>query len=255
MARYMDTIKQILAVCLFAIFLPVAAMADADEFEADDYLNFSKEARAGDSDPLEGLNRAVHEFNYVVDTVVFDPLASVYNGVLPEFARAGIHNFLQNIEAPVVFANSLLQGDPQNVFVTFWRFVFNTTLGVGGLFDVATALGVPDRSEEDFGQTLAVWGVGHGAYLVLPIIGPSSLRDLPGRIVDVFLNPLVYNVANWPEDYALVTTDAIDTRARLDKFIDQVNGTSLDPYATFRSLYLQRRNAEVNNFADADKIR
>ena len=247
--------KHFLMICVLAVFLPVAAMADADEFEADDYLNFSKEARAGDSDPFEGLNRGVHEFNYVVDSVLFDPLASVYNTVLPEFARTGVHNFLENIEAPVVFVNSLLQGDPQNVFVTFWRFVFNSTLGVAGVFDIATDLGMPERNHEDFGQTLGVWGVGHGAYLVLPLIGPSSLRDAPGMVIDVLLNPLTYNVANWPEDYGLAVTRAIDTRARLDKFIDQVNGSSLDPYATFRSLYLQRRDGLVNNFADADKIR
>jgi len=246
----MNEIKRYIAAALFVLFVPFSAVAaSGDEFEADDYLNFSQEARLAEEDPLEGFNRAMHSFNEVVDNIVLGPVAKIYKAVLPQYAQNRVYNFLDNVEAPVVFINSLLQGDPQNLFVTFWRFVFNTTLGVGGIFDIATELGVPQRSDEDFGQTLGVWGVGQGAYLELPIIGPSSLRDAPGRVIDIFLNPFTYALEP-AESVAIGVTRAVDTRARLDRYIDQVNTTSLDPYATFRSLYLQRRAALVSNFAD-----
>ena len=246
--------KKFLIIMSLLALAPFALLADGSEFESDDYLNFSNEARAGDNDPLEGLNRAIHDFNDVVDLIILDPLAETYDYILPEFAQTGVFNFLENIGAPVVFVNSLLQGDPQNVFVTFWRFVFNTTLGVGGVFDIATELGVPERQAEDFGQTLGVWGVGPGPYLVMPIFGPSSLRDAPGKIIDTIINPFTYGLKP-AETVAINVTDAIDTRARLDRFIDQVNSSSLDSYATFRSLYFQRRQALVNNFADAEEVR
>lgn len=251
----MDSLKRFLLITLVVAFLPLAASAyDDEEFESDDYLNFSQEARAGNNDPLEGMNRAFHDFNEVADQIILEPASELYSFAVPQVARTSIYNFLENIEAPVIFANSILQGDPQNVFVTFWRFVFNTTLGVGGLFDIATEFGMPERNHEDFGQTLGVWGVGQGAYLVLPLLGPSSLRDAPGKIIDVLINPFTYALKP-AESTAIFATRAIDTRARLDRYIDQVNETSLDPYATFRSLYLQRRQALVNNFADAEEIR
>lgn len=255
MAERMDSLKHLFIVIMMVALLPFMAMADDDdEFESDDYLSFSQEARPVNNDPLEGINRAVHEFNDVLDLLILEPVSEVYSFVLPKVAQNTVFNFLENIEAPVVFANSILQGDPQNVFVTFWRFVFNTTLGVGGLFDVATELGIPERNHEDFGQTLGVWGVGQGPYLVIPFLGPSTLRDFPGRIIDIIINPFTYALKPG-ESTALTITNIIDTRARLDRFIDQVNESSLDPYATFRSLYLQRRQALVNNFADAEEIR
>ena len=246
-------IKQFLMLLAVISLVPFAALAEDDEFAADDYLNFSQEMNAS-NDPLEGINRAFHSFNQVLDGYILEPASEFYRYVLPQFAQNSVYNFLENIEAPVVFVNSLFQGDPENVFVTFWRFVFNTTLGVVGIFDVATELGVPERNHEDFGQTLGAWGVGHGAYLELPFFGPSSLRDAPGMIVDMLINPFTYGLKPI-ESTALTVTKVVDTRARLDRFIDQVNNSSLDPYATFRSLYLQRRQALVNNFADSQEIR
>lgn len=253
----MDIFKQFLSVMVVMAFLPLSAIAndsyDADEFESDDYLSFSQEARAS-NDPLEGVNRVFHDFNAVLDHIILEPASELYTFALPQVARNSVYNFLENIEAPVVFANSILQGDPQNVFVTFWRFIFNSTLGVAGLFDIATELGMPERNHEDFGQTLGVWGVGQGPYLVIPFLGPSSLRDAPGQFIDALINPLTYALEPL-ESTALLVTDVVDTRARLDRFIDQIDETSLDSYATFRSLYLQRRQGLVNNFADAQEIR
>ncbi len=245
----MNNIKPFLLLAFMVLILPFSVQADDSEFEADDYLSFTQEVRSGPNDPLEGMNRTIHGFNGFVDWALLDPLAETYNYVMPQFAQNRVYDFLENIEAPVVFVNSLLQGDPENVFVTFWRFVLNSTLGVAGLFDIATELGMPERNEEDFGQTLGVWGVGSGPYLVVPLLGPSSLRDLPGRVVDIFINPLTYSL-DFPESVVPTAARVIDTRVRLDKYIDQVNNSSLDPYATFRSLYVQRREALVNNFSE-----
>lgn len=225
---------------------PLTVTANDDEFESDDYLSFSRNAQTEAHDPIEGVNRAVFGFNQFVDRILLNPVAEGYN-YLPSFARNRVYNVMENLEAPVVFANSILQGDPQNTFVTFWRFVFNSTFGVLGMFDMATEFGMPPRHDEDFGQTLGVWGVGNGPYLMLPIIGPSNLRDAPSRVVDIFMSPWTYALDS-NETIIIGVVDAVDTRARLDGVIDQVNETSLDPYATFRSLYLQRRDAEINNF-------
>lgn len=236
--------KQLLKFFVLLAWLPFAASA-SDEFESDDYLSFEDEPVVETGDHLEGFNRAIFSFNQGFDMILLDPIASGYNE-LPVFARNRVTNFTDNIEAPAVFVSSLLQGDAQNTFVTFWRFIFNTTLGVGGLFDMATELGVPPRNEEDFGQTLGTWGVGQGSYMMLPFFGPSSLRDAPSRVVDILVNPFSYGL-KLEESLPILAADVIDARARLDGYIDQVNETSLDPYATYRSLYLQRRKAAVLN--------
>jgi len=236
----------VLSLALICGCIPLLCQAmEADYSWDEDEL--TAQARPYDSiDSLEGFNRGMHEFNTVVDGVLLDPLAETYHYVFPRFVRNRVFNFLENIESPVVFANSVLQADSQNSFVTFWRFFFNSTLGVAGLFDIATEFGVPQRNNEDFGQTLGVWGVGHGSYLVLPIMGPSSLRDTTGRVVDVIINPFTHWLKPW-QSVAVNAARAIDTRDRLDPYIERIYRTSLDPYATFRTLYLQRRNAVLAN--------
>ncbi len=252
----MYNLKIIFLAAFFSLMAPFAVFAadEANEFAADDYLSFSNANSPEALDGAEGLNRAFFKFNSALDSYLISPIADAYTYILPSQARTGIFNVLNNLEAPVVFVNSILQGDPQNSFVTFWRFIFNSTLGVAGLFDIATELGVPERNNEDFGQTLGVWGVGHGSYLVLPLLGPSSLRDAPAFVIDTLLNPFTYFMSDG-ELIAVTATRVIDTRSRYDRYIDQVYDTSLDPYATFRSLYLQRREASVKNFADADGVR
>lgn len=255
----MKSMKKLILVALIAAFLPLSLSAQTTE----DYLNSDSDSdfdgEAFDygygnnneiaSDPLEGFNRGVNDFNNVFDRYLLDPVAETYSYVLPRFAQNRVYHFLDNIEAPVVFANSLMQGDAQNTFVTFWRFIFNTTLGVAGLFDMATEMGVPPRNHEDFGQTMGVWGVGHGAYLVMPFFGPSSLRDAPGKVVDVLINPFTYALKP-VESIAIGVTQAVDSRARFDERYERIRDSSLDPYTTFRSLYLQRRAAMLVNNAD-----
>lgn len=198
-------------------------------------------------DPVEPLNRVFYKFNSVVDHIMLRPVTSVYRGVVPEFGRDRVHSFLDNLSSPVTFANSLLQGDADNAFVTFWRFVLNTTLGFGGLYDFAADAGLHKKRDEDFGQTLGVWGADSGPYLMLPLIGPSSLRDAPGRVADWLMDPFSHALSDG-ELAARAVAGAVDFREANFDTIDDIYNSSLDPYASFRSLYLQRRKAEVENY-------
>jgi phospholipid-binding lipoprotein MlaA len=228
-----------------------AAVAEKDDYLSadaveDDYL---AERPNGISDPLEGLNRGIFWVNRGVDTVVLRPVAKAYEFAVPEFGRRRVSNFIHNLGGPLVTLNSLLQGDSQNMFVSFWRFVFNSTLGVAGLFDIASELGVPQQHDEDFGQTLGAWGMASGPYLVLPILGPSSLRDVVGLGVDMVADPFTYAPKSH-ERYKILGVRVVDTRARFGKLIDDTYESALDPYAAFRSLYLQHREAQVANSAN-----
>lgn len=215
--------------------------------------NVPKENPSGqavDDDPMEPLNRAVYHFNYTLDGLVLRPAAQVYRGVVPEKGREMVGNALDNIYSPVVFANSVLQADPQNSFATFWRFVLNTTMGLGGLFDVASEAGLKNRPA-DFGQTLAIYGAGPGPYVVLPVIGPSNGRDSMGRLADAFMNP--FNYVDSGASIVLWSTTAVHQRAVNMKLIDDIYDSSLDPYVTFRSGYTQKRASDIRRAAAARK--
>lgn len=201
------------------------------------------------NDPLEPMNRYFFELNYAADELLFKPLAGWYYVALPDFAQDGVRNALRNVRSPVVLANDLFQGETERAGITFGRFLVNTTLGLGGLFDVASRMGL-EYHDEDFGQTLAVHGVDEGPYLMLPLLGPSNPRDAAGRIVDMLFDPLTYigyfgGVDNIGLGAGVV--EGLDTRARNLKTLDEIRKGSLDYYATFRSLYRQRRADEINN--------
>jgi phospholipid-binding lipoprotein MlaA len=243
---WLIALSVLVAVAVGAVYSPVHAAekaAEAEDYLADDYLN---ERPAGVHDPIEGFNRGVFAFNRGFDTVLLRPVSKTYDFLIPKFGQRRVTDFLNNLNAPVVFLNSVLQGDSQNSFVSLWRFIINSSFGVFGLFDIATPFGMPMRHEEDFGQTLAVWGAGSGAYVMLPLFGPSNVRDALALPVDIFSNPFTYLFNLWV-NIAWSGTQAVDTRTRLGQVIDQTYETSLDPYATFRSLYLQRRGALVLN--------
>lgn len=199
-------------------------------------------------DPIEPFNRAVFQFNRAVDFLVIKPVAMVYGAILPQFVRNGISNFLGNLLTPVVMVNTLLQGDWTGFETTLHRMVVNTTLGMGGVNDVASHLGLA-RVHADFGQTLGKWGLGQGFYIVFPIIGSTSVRDGTGLLVDNFaFDP--YNIifmnsgTDWPL-YARAGTAIVSLRDRYGKEYDDIMKTSVDPYVTFRSMYAQRRNYMV----------
>lgn len=199
------------------------------------------------SDPIEPINRAIFKFNQVVDGVALKPISKIYRGVVPEWGRDRVSNFLYNVSEPVTVVNSVFQGDAENAFTSVWRLIINTTFGLLGTFDAASEVGLKPR-KEDFGQTLAVWGVGEGPYIVLPILGPSDLRDTVGLGVDYASNPI-----NWgrytssDERTGLMVAKALDARTSLLDITDEIDRTSLDPYSSYRSFYLQKRRSDANN--------
>lgn len=202
-----------------------------------------------DNDPIEPINRAIFDFNLVVDGTIIKPAALVYRGVLPEQARTGVHNALDNLRSPIVFANDVLQGETQHAAITVWRFLINSTVGILGIFDVAKEAGYPGHSE-DFGQTFAKWGIGEGPYLVLPILGPSNPRDATGLAAEWFSDPFNMWMMNTDRDWAVWTRtglEGVDWRSRNIETLDELQKTSIDYYAAIRSLYRQRRAAEIGN--------
>jgi len=201
------------------------------------------------NDPVEPLNRGMYFINDGLDTLVLRPAAEAYRIFIPPEVRTGVRNVLGNLRTPVILANDLLQGQTQRAGETIGRFVLNTTLGIGGIFDVATGFGLPGHGE-DFGQTLATWGVSEGPYLFIPVLGPSNPRDLAGVGVDFAANPLTWLTGNEAFD-ALTNTrivlQGLDTREGLIEPLDALRRGSLDPYAALRSAYRQRRAAEIGN--------
>ncbi|WP_376089526.1 VacJ family lipoprotein [Roseomonas sp. CCTCC AB2023176] len=207
------------------------------------------------NDPAEPFNRAMYDVNDAIDRAVLRPVAQGYRAVVPAPVRTGVRNVLSNLRSPVILVNDALQGETQRFGNTLGRFLLNTTLGVGGIFDVAKELGLPPHTE-DFGQTLAVYGVGEGPYLFLPLIGPSNPRDIVGFVAGILADPLTWltfgnsQVANtW--SYVRGGATVVDTREGLLDTTDDVQRSSLDPYATIRSGYRQRRARDIANTPEA----
>ncbi|MCX7629525.1 MAG: VacJ family lipoprotein [Geminicoccaceae bacterium] len=196
-------------------------------------------------DPLEPINRTIYGLNELFDVMLLGPVAQTY-GELPRPLRTGVRNVLDNLRSPVTFVNDLLQGEFDRAGVTFARMFINSTIGIFGLFDLASEFGYPPH-EEDFGQTLAVWGVGEGPFLMLPLLGPSTVRDAAGFVVDrAAFDPLA-RLGDTDIGAVRAIGETIDTRHRLDPVIRDLRRNSLDPYAAVRSAYLQRRAAEIRN--------
>jgi len=198
------------------------------------------------NDPIEPTNRFFYRVNDTIDTYALRPAAVAYRDVVPGAVRRPIHNVLSNIGTPVVFANDVLSAKPRRAGDSLMRFLINSTAGVGGLFDVATDWGYPDHNS-DFGLTLALWGVGDGPFLFLPVLGPSNPRDAVGFGTNVVLDPLTWASFGGSATlgYARYGANALDTRERLIEPIDQIKRSALDPYATFRSLARQNRADEI----------
>lgn len=207
-------------------------------------------------DPYEGFNRGVWGFNQAVDTVAIKPVTTVYRTVAPVPARRGITRIFANLAEPLSFINGLLQGKPDRAFNSLGRFLINSTLGVGGLADHATAMGMPE-TQEDFGQTLAVWGMRESPYLVLPLLGPTTVRDGVGTVVSSMASPVgvVLNEvgATATEHHAARAARIVDVRSQLiDAGVDATLKSSADPYAATRSAFFQRREAEIADQLTSD---
>ena len=204
-------------------------------------------------DPFEPVNRAIFSFNNVADIIVLEPIAKGYKK-LPSPIQSGINNFLSNLRAPLIVVNQLLQGQGDNAAQSSGRFIVNSTVGVFGLFDVAERIGLEEK-QEDYGQTLATWGVGDGFYIVLPLFGPSNLRDTSGMILTMLTDPINAYAVNEGEAWLVPMRTAVNAVDQRSKIIDEVNAlrdNSVDYYAAVRSSYYQNRKAAINNVDDSE---
>ena len=199
-------------------------------------------------DPWEGMNRGLYAVHDAVDRAVLEPAAKAYRYATPRVFRTGVSNFLNNLSSPITLANDVLQGEMGRAGNTAARLGVNTTIGVLGILDPATDMGL-ERHTEDFGQTLAVWGTPSGPYLFVPLVGPTTVRDGAARVVDIAFNPLSW--AQFDEkgsvSVGIATASALSTRESLIESIDDVRESSLDPYVTFRSSYILFRESAIQN--------
>ncbi len=208
------------------------------------------------NDPLEPFNRVIFKINTFGDKLILRPMVKIYNKAMPKPIRNGVTNFLKNLMEPWVFINKLLQGKPKEAERTLARFLANTTVGIGGLFDPATKMGY-EAHDEDFGQTLATWGMGEGIYIMLPFFGPSSPRDFLGKGIDFLAEPTGYGISELDigkdfflgfnlSTYIRFGTEVFDFRARNDGVFDELY-KSPDAYSLARSAYRQLRNFEISD--------
>ena len=206
------------------------------------------------NDCFEKVNRGIFAFNQGLDKVIFKPLATGYRK-LPQPVRSGASNALGNLGNVVTIPNNVLQGDLKSAGVNTMRFLINSTLGIGGLFDVASYYGLEKREKEDYGQTLGAWGVDEGCYFVLPVLGPTTVRDSVGSVVNVVGGDAWYNVTvatdtqyfNEADYYFSRVMSGVDFRAKNLESFDSLEKTSLDLYSSVRSLYLQDRRKKIQN--------
>ena len=232
----------VLILCALLIVSGCANMPDpADREAVADYMQVN--------DPLEPTNRNVFSINQGIDKGLLKPAAEFYRDMVPATARLGISNALNNLRTPVILLNNLLQGDLDRSVATLARFLVNSTVGMLGIADVAAELGVPPHSE-DFGQTLAVWGIPSGPYLMLPIFGPSNPRDTVGLVVDVLTDPLNMWMSNTDRTELALSRAGVNVISQRElnlELLNEVEKSSLDFYAAIRSLYRQRRAHEISN--------
>ena len=228
----------------------VATPAPLDDAE---FEEFSSDNSVTIYDPLEKYNRKIFVFNDALDRYFLEYVAKAYRQSLPRNVRNVVRNFLTNLSSPISAMNALMQGNVDNGLATLSNFLINSTIGVGGLFDVASEKGIRYKSE-DFGKTLGHYGIGSGVYLMVPLLGPSSSRDISGWIFDRSVSPMGFNSFNIGGDTDLISNSArfaaagvstVDMRESLIDIIDDIRRDSFDPYATIRSAYLQKRLTEI----------
>jgi len=221
--RWSNPLAQ-LCVCASVMLVPFVAQAATEE------------------DPWESVNRPIFQFNDFVDTYALKPLAQGYEYVTPQFLEDGIHNMFRNVGDITNLANNILQAKPAAAGVDTARLIFNSTFGLLGFFDVGTKMGL-QRSDEDFGQTLGYWGVSSGPYVMLPLLGPSTLRDAPSKYVDTYTAPYRY-MNDIPARNTIYGLNIVDTRASLLSSEKLISG---DKYTFIRNAYLQNREFKVKD--------
>jgi len=248
----MNKLIQTILTFLFISLIPnliFAAASDEVKTSSEDFETTTFEDEI--YDPLEGVNRAIFSFNNVADKIVLEPVAKGYKK-LPSPIQSGVGNFINNLKLPLAALNQLLQGQGKNAAESTGRFLVNSTIGVFGLIDVAENIGL-DQKEEDFGQTLATWGVGDGFYIVLPLFGPSNLRDTTGMVMTMMTDPINAYAVTQGEAWAIpvrTAANAIDQRSQIIDEVNALRDNSVDYYAAVRSSYYQNRKAAIMNTDD-----
>ena len=247
----MKFIKNILFISFLIFFNSYAFCTESDKVKtnSDDFDTSNYEDEI--FDPLEDLNRVIFRFNNTADKIILEPASKGYKK-LPPPIQSGISNFLNNLKLPLVVLNQILQGQGKNAAESSGRFIVNSTAGLLGLIDVAEKIGL-EQTQEDFGQTLATWGVGDGFYIVLPIFGPSNLRDSAGMLLTYTTDPLNAYAVSEGEAWLLpvrTTTNALDQRSKIIDEVNALRNNSLDYYAAVRSSYYQNRKAAIENVDD-----
>ena len=236
------------------IFLSIILFAINANAASDGELTLKKNQPSEIKDCFENLNRATFAFNQVLDGIVFKPVASAYR-VLPIPVKSGVSNSLDNLSNLVTIPNNILQGDLKKAGINSGRFVINTTIGLLGLIDAAELLGLPEYEKEDYGQSLAKLGVGPGCYLVLPVLGPSTVRDTAASLANVMGGDAWYNITVKNDTqhfsdidyYSSKVTAGVDFRAKNYNSIENLEKNSVDFYASVKSLYLQDRQQKILN--------
>ena len=247
----MNKLTQLLITFLFLVFNfdLLAAASDDVKTSSEDFETTTFEDEI--FDPLESVNRAIFSFNNVADRMVLEPVAKGYKK-LPSPIQSGVGNFINNLKLPLAAFNQLLQGQGKNAAESTGRFLINSTIGIFGLVDVADNIGL-DQKEEDFGQTLATWGVGDGLYIVLPLFGPSNLRDTTGMVMTMMTDPINAYARSQGEAWAIpfrTAANAIDQRSQIIDEVNALRDNSVDYYAAVRSSYYQNRKAAIMNTDD-----
>ena len=242
----------------FIIFFIVFSIAVVGCAKAPDksILSATETIKISNNDPLEPVNRVVFSFNNIFDRLILRPIAVVYKGLMPEFIRNRVTYSLNNLSMPITAVNNILQGELRKAGVSTSRFLINSTVGVLGFFDPASSMGLESKSE-DFGQTLTVWGVPSGPYLVLPFIGPSNPRDFTGLLSTSLLDPM-YQVGGGSTSSSLrsyrMGTGAVDFRSQNIEVFDDLLNNSIDHYAAVRSFYSQSRESQAADNMEKDSL-
>jgi len=253
-------IRKFISISILAVLLQTVTVMAGTSGSED-----LKKSKSTDSanECFEGFSRAMFKFNHVLDSAIFEPVAKGYR-TLPTPIRKGTGNVVDNLRSLLTLSNNILQGDFRQAGHTAGRFVVNTTVGILGIWDPATAMGLDEGGKEDFGQTMGVWGADPGCYFVLPILGPTTTRDAIGLVGNIFLDP-VYQIthnseidagvgnANYSEHnyYYYRGTGAVDFRAKNIESFNSLEENSIDLYASLKSLYLQDRKKKVANSSSA----
>ena len=247
----MKRLFSIIIIIVFSQFQYINAIADSDgEVEVSSKENNNKEVK----DCFESVNRGIFAFNQGLDKIIFKPLSKGYRK-LPQPVRSGTSNVLSNLGNVVTIPNNILQGQIKDAGINSFRLIVNSTLGIAGIFDVASYYGLKKRDKEDYGQTFGTWGVGEGCYFVLPVLGPTTVRDSVGSLVNVLGGDAWYNVTvandtqyfNEADYYLSRVTSCIDFRAKNLESFNSLEKTSIDLYASIRSLYIQDRQRKIKN--------